>query len=65
MLAAAERVEPPRGGKSKVSSAASGRNHGALGIHTGDQVVEFYARHGQTSGVKFFYCNQQPRTAVV
>ena len=29
-------------------------------IHTGDQVVEFYARHGQASGVKFFYCNQQP-----
>lgn len=29
-------------------------------ITSGDQVVEFYARHGQASGVKFFYCNQQP-----
>ena len=27
-------------------------------IKTGDDVVEFYARHGQSSGVKFFYCNQ-------
>eukprot|EP00899_Mesostigma_viride_P020786 jgi/Mesvir1/28709/Mv19680-RA.1 len=27
-------------------------------IHTGDDAVEFYARHGQESGVKFFYCNK-------
>ena len=28
------------------------------GIVTGDDVVEFYARYGQDSPVKFFYCNR-------
>ena len=28
------------------------------GIETGDHVVEFYAKYGQDSAVKFFYCNR-------
>ena len=27
-------------------------------VLTGDDVVEFYARYGQDSPVKFFYCNR-------
>lgn len=28
------------------------------GIVTGDDIVEFYAKYGQDSPVKFFYCNR-------
>ena len=28
------------------------------GIETGEHVVEFYAKYGQDSAVKFFYCNR-------
>ena len=28
------------------------------GIETGEHVVEFYAKYGQDSPVKFFYCNR-------
>ena len=30
-------------------------------VQTGDDVVEFYARYGQDSPVKFFYCNRYAR----
>jgi dynein heavy chain len=28
------------------------------GIETGDHIVEFFAKYGQASAVKFFYCNR-------
>ena len=31
------------------------------GIETGEHVVEFYAKYGQDSAVKFFYCNRWRR----
>ena len=51
------KVETQRGGTAQLSNDIEAQiEH----ITTGDQVVEFYARYGQSSGVKFFYCNQQP-----
>jgi hypothetical protein len=33
------------------------------GVRTGDDVVSFYAKHGQDTEVRFFYCNRAPETA--
>ena len=51
-----------------VAAAATDRSHfdsdavedEPMEVLTGDDVVEFYARRGQDSGVKFFYCVPAP-----
>lgn len=45
-----------------VASASSISTGTTLSIHpeirTGNDVVEFYAKYGQDSPIKFFYCNR-------
>lgn len=45
-----------------VSSASSLSTGSTLDNHpeirTGNEVVEFYAKYGQDSPIKFFYCNR-------
>lgn len=45
-----------------VQSATSMSASSTLDVHpeirTGNDVVEFYAKYGQDSPVKFFYCNR-------
>lgn len=45
-----------------VPSATSVSTGSTLDIHpeirTGNDIVEFYAKYGQDSPIKFFYCNR-------
>ncbi|KAK9828903.1 hypothetical protein WJX72_002692 [[Myrmecia] bisecta] len=43
---------------SQLSQLPTSEAETAAAIRTGDDVVEFYARYGQDSAIKFFYCNR-------
>ena len=55
-----EHLDEEEGAESRGHPVDDGTNDPDLipGIVTGEDVVEFYAKYGQDSAVKFFYCNR-------